>query len=348
MEVNFQIYHYWRSPCAMKGVNMRKMKKFVTAVLLTGMLAGLCACSGGESGGGSDAKSSGGDSAAGNSGKKICCLLQANNTFMASLREAVEAEAKTQGVSVDIFNADNDINMQLDQIESAVANQYDAIILVAVDSEGVAPGARSIMDAGIPLVCMNLKVSDESLYDVYVGSDDVDAGTILGEWAREATGGECKIGWLHVPMGCTAQIGRTQGITETLIDVCEGAEVVAEDDGQAQMDEGMRITEDWLQTYPEIDIIIAENDSMGLGAMQAVLAAGKKDEILICGVDGDQAAVQAIIDGTYDMTVFQNAEGQGTTAVEVAVGLINGESYDKEIVIPFEPITAENAEDYLE
>ncbi len=248
---------------------------------------------------------------------------------------------------MDAFNADNDITKQLDQIESAIASKYDAILISAVDSNGITPGTKAAMEAGIPVICVNMLVEDESAYDVYVGSDDVDAGRIQGEWLKEATGGVAKIGLLYVPIGCSAEVGRTKGLKESFLDVCPDAVVVAEDDGKAQIDEGMRITEDWLQTYPEIDTIIAQNDSMALGAMQAVLAAGKKDDIIICGVDGDQAAVQAIIDGTFDMTVFQNSKGQASMGVEVAVGMINGESYDKSVIIPFEAITADNAEDYL-
>lgn len=306
----------------------------------------LCACSGGGADAGGDAaQGDGGSASSGNT--RICFLAQANNTFQASLRDAIEAKAKDIGVKADTFNADNDVSTQLDQIESAIASGYDAIILCAVDSAGVLPGAQAVKDAGIPLVCVNMLVDDENAYDVYVGSDDVDAGTIQGDWVKEKTGGKCKIGLLHVPMGCSAEIGRTQGLKQSLLDVCPDAVVVAEDDGKAQIDEGMRIAEDWMQTYPDITIIIAQNDAMGLGAMQAVMSAGKKDDILICGVDGDQDAVQAIIDGTYDMTVFQNAEGQGSKAVEVTLGLIGGETYDKSVMIPFEAITADNAADYL-
>lgn len=280
-------------------------------------------------------------------GLRFCFLAQANNTFMASLRDAIERKSSELGIAVDFFNGDNDIVTQLNQMESAVASKYDAIILCAVDTSGIKPGAEMVMKAGIPLVCVNLLIEDESLYDVYVGSDDVDAGRIQGEWLGKKTGGKCNIGILYVPIGCSAEVGRTKGFKETFLNVYPEAKVLVEADGKAQIDEGMRIAEDWLQTYPNLDVIVAQNDSMGLGAMHAVLAAGKKDDIVICGVDGDHDAVQAILDGTFDMTVFQNAKGQGTTAVDVALGLVKGEKFDKAVIIPFEPITAENAREYL-
>lgn len=277
---------------------------------------------------------------------RICYLAQANNTFQASLRDAAETKAKELGAKIDVFNGDNDITTQLDQIESAVANNYDAIILCAVDTKGVASGVQMIKDAKIPLVCVNMLIEDEELYDVYVGSDDVEAGKIQGDWLKKATDGKCNIGILYVPIGCSAEVGRTKGFEESFLDASPDAKVLVEADGQAQIDEGMRYVEDWLQTYPDLDVIVAQNDSMGLGAMQAVVAAGKKDDILICGVDGDQDAIQAIVDGTYDMSVFQNAEGQGSKSVEVACGLVNGETFEKSVMIPFEPITVDNAKDY--
>ena len=112
------------------------------------------------------------------------------------------------------------------------------------------------------------------------------------------------------------------------------------------IDEGMRITEDWLQAHPEIEVIAAENDQMALGALQACKAAGR-DDIIICGVDADPEAVQAVVNGEMGMTVLQNSKAQAETAVETAVGLAKGETFDKEIIIPFEEVNAENAEEYL-
>lgn len=280
-----------------------------------------------------------------NSDIRLCFLAQANNTFWAALTENAVAKAKELGVQMDTFNANNEVNEQITQLESAISSGYDAIIIGAVDSAGLKETCKQTLDAGIPLVTCNLKVDDET-YDVYVGSEDYDAGYIMGEWIAEKTGGKCKVGLLYVPIGCSAEIGRTAGLKAALFDKYEDAVIVAEDDGQAMIDEGMRITEDWLQAHPEIEVIAAENDQMALGALQACKAAGR-DDIIICGVDADPEAVQAVVNGEMGMTVLQNSKAQAETAVETAVGLAKGETFDKEIIIPFEEVNAENAEEYL-
>ena len=294
----------------------------------------------------SEASSGSETSTADNSDIRLCFLAQANNTFWAALTENAVAKAEEMGVQIDTFNGNNEVNEQITQLESAISSGYDAIIIGAVDSAGLKETCQQAMDAGIPLVTCNLKVDDET-YDVYVGSEDYDAGTIMGNWIAEKTGGKCNLGILYVPIGCSAEIGRTAGLKDSLLDKYEDVVVVAEDDGQAMIDEGMRITEDWLQAHPEIEVIAAENDQMALGALQACKAAGR-DDIIICGIDAEQEAVQAVIDGEMGMTVLQNSKAQAETAVETAVGLAKGETFDKEIIIPFEEVNAENAEEYLE
>lgn len=336
---------------------MKKILAFAVAAITS------VACLTGCGGGGSSAKSSSTTSTAAvssttstseasqsgssedNSEIRVAFLAQANNTFWAKLTENAVAKAKEMGITLDTFNAGNEVNEQIAQLESAMSNNYDAIIIGAVDSAGLKETCQQVMDAGIPLVTCNLKVDDEA-YDVYVGSEDYDAGFIQGSWIAEATDGECNVGVLYVPIGCSAEIGRTAGLKASLFEKYDTAKIVAEDDGKAMIDEGMRITEDWLQSHSEITVIAAENDQMALGAMQACQSAGR-DDILICGVDADQEAVQAIIDGSMAMTVFQNSKDQAQTAVEVAVGLAKGKTYDKEVIIPFEEVNKDNAEDYL-
>lgn len=109
----------------------------------------------------------------------------------------------------------------------------------------------------------------------------------------------------------------------------------------------MRITEDWLQKYPEISAIAAENDNMAMGALNAVINAGRKDEIVIIGVDAIQDALLSIQNGELDATVFQNGKAQGATSIEVAYAIASGQAYEKKTLIPFELVTKDNVDDFL-
>jgi inositol transport system substrate-binding protein len=109
----------------------------------------------------------------------------------------------------------------------------------------------------------------------------------------------------------------------------------------------MRITEDWIQTFPQFDGIVAANDQMALGAVEALKGANRLQGVLISGIDGIVEAVQAVKDGVMVQTVLQNAPGQGAACFEALKKIAGGESVEKEIFVPFESIIKENADQYL-
>jgi inositol transport system substrate-binding protein len=124
-------------------------------------------------------------------------------------------------------------------------------------------------------------------------------------------------------------------------------QILADMDGDYVRATAMRITEDWIQTFPQFDGIVAANDQMALGAVEALRAANRLQGVLVSGVDGIAEAVQAVKDGIMVQTVLQNAPGQGAACYEVLKKLAAGESVEKEIFVPFESIVKENADQYL-
>ena len=90
-----------------------------------------------------------------------------------------------------------------------------------------------------------------------------------------------------------------------------------------------------------------QNDEMALGALNALVQAGKKDNVLVVGVDAIDDALQSVKDGKMDATVYQDCKGQAEGAIEAAYKLAKGESVEKEILIPFILVTTENVDEYL-
>ncbi len=111
--------------------------------------------------------------------------------------------------------------------------------------------------------------------------------------------------------------------------------------------EGMKITEDWIQRFPGFDAIIAANDQMALGAMEALKVAGRLQGVLISGIDGTGDALKAIDAGGMSQSVFQNAKSQGESAFEIIQMAIKGQPLPSEKLIPFESIVKENVAQYL-
>lgn len=277
---------------------------------------------------------------------KIAFLGAGSNTFGVKLKEAADSKASELGLTLDYYLANMDLPTQIAQIEACVSNEYDAIILQPANSTGIDDSINSVMEAGIPLILVNMKGSTTN-YTCYVGSDNIDSGRMQGEWLRSNGGDGLKIGYITVTMGTSTQIDRFKGFKEAFLVNNEDAVVLAYGESKAQRDIGMNIMEDWLQAYPEMNCVVCQNDSAALGAMQAIMAAKKEGQILLLGIDAEKDAVQGIVDGTFTMTVFQDAFGQGSRSVEVAAGIAIGQSYDKDIEIPFIPVDKTNAVEFL-
>lgn len=273
--------------------------------------------------------------------------MSAHTQFLENVSDAAVNQAESlEGVEIIVTNANDDIDTQINDVESLITKQVDAIILNPLDKAGLGRSVDNIKEAGIPLVEVNTFTNNDK-YDVYVGSDEVEAGKIQGNWIAENIGETGNVCVLYGVMGHSGQIGRFEGLKLALLDKYDGWELLADMTGEWKRSEGLRITEDWLQSYGnEIDVIASQNDEMAIGAMQAVEESGF--DIPVLEIDATPDAIKAVINDRLALTVFQNSFAQGTEAVNVAVGLVKGEEYPKNYVIPYEEVNKENAEEYLE
>jgi inositol transport system substrate-binding protein len=110
------------------------------------------------------------------------------------------------------------------------------------------------------------------------------------------------------------------------------------------------VVENWLQSdlRDKIDAVVAQNDEMAIGALKAIEDAGLLDKIVVAGIDATPEAIEYLKKGKLEITVFQDAKGQGKKAIEVAVKAANGEDVEKEYMIPYQLVNPEEADKYLE
>ena len=103
----------------------------------------------------------------------------------------------------------------------------------------------------------------------------------------------------------------------------------------------------WITAGLEFDAVISNNDEMAIGAIQALKGAGRDmKDVIVAGIDATQDALAAMEAGDLDVTVFQNAAGQGQGAVDAALKLARGEAVEKNNFVPFELVTPANLADY--
>jgi inositol transport system substrate-binding protein len=145
-----------------------------------------------------------------------------------------------------------------------------------------------------------------------------------------------------------AAVQRTKDIEDVLaMDMCSFITVVDQQTAKWSRDEAQNLMTNWLSSGEPFDALIANNDEMAIGALQAMKAAGiDMDSVEVGGVDATADALASMAAGELDVTVFQNAAGQGAGAVNVALQLAAGEDVDQKVFIPFELVTPANLSNY--
>jgi ABC-type sugar transport system substrate-binding protein len=275
------------------------------------------------------------------------CMKNTSDQFVKNIADAIELQGQSyDDVKLLMLDAAGDLNQQISQMENLVAQNVDAIILNAQDASGLDSAVDMVIDADIPLVEVNT-LTNNSRYTVYVGSDDVDAGRIQAEYLNSVLPQGANAVIMHGNMGQSPQVKRREGIGKYLLEGRPDINLLAEQTANWKRDQAMNLTEDWMQRFPELDVIITQNDDMAMGTLIAVESAGKLDDIIVVGIDAIPDALQAVADGKLSCTVFQDSKGQGAKAVETAVRLAKGESLPKEVMIPFQLVTIDNVSDFI-
>ena len=259
----------------------------------------------------------------------------------------VRARAMAKELGVDLIEVDGKAlaENQLSQVENFITQGVDGIILNPYDADGCAPAVTAAKNAGIPIVVVNAKTSNVEEADAFVGSDDVIGGEMEMQYVADQLGGKGTIVIMSGLYGNSAQIDRQQGIENILANYPD-ITVYAEQTGNWVRDEGMTLMENWLQSGEKIDAVVAHNDQMALGALQAIEEANPENDIIIIGIDAIADAVNSVANGGMTATILQDGQGQGASALETVVKVIKGESFEKAVNIPFILITKDNVADY--
>ncbi len=283
-------------------------------------------------------------------------MAKFDDNFLTVLRNGIQAQADAAGLSVQIEDAQDDVAKQLDQINNFIASGVDAIIVNPVDTSATQAMSDAAAAANIPLVYVNRQpINLDTLPDnqAFVASNEVDSGTLetiqlCDNWAAEGKT-EVNVYVMQGQLSNQAAIQRTQDI----YDVIEAGKckvkvnVIDQQTANWSRDEAQNLMTNWLSTGTAFDGVIANNDEMAIGAIQAMKAAGiDMATVQVGGVDATQDALAAMQAGDLDVTVFQNAAAQGGGALDAATKLAAGEAVDQTVWVAFELVTPANVADY--
>jgi inositol transport system substrate-binding protein len=280
-----------------------------------------------------------------------------DDVWTSVLRNGIADYAASIGVDAQVEDGQNDVAKQLDQIKNFVASGVSAIVVQPVDTSATQAMSDAAEAAGIPLVFVNRQpVNIDTLPDnqAFVASNEVDSGTLqtiqmCDNWAAE---GQTEVN-AYIMIGDLANQGAIQR-TKDVHDVIAAGKckvklnIIDEQTANWQRDAAANLMTNWLTNGTPFDGVIANNDEMALGAIQAMKAAGiDMATVQVGGIDATQEALVAMQAGDLDVTVFQDAAGQGKAAVDAAVALAKGEAVDKTVWVPFVLVTPDNVADFV-
>jgi ABC-type sugar transport system substrate-binding protein len=275
-----------------------------------------------------------------------------SDTFLTVLRKGIEKAAADANQPVQIEIADDDVQKQLSQIQNFIAAKVDAIIVNAVDTSATAPMTKLANDAGIPIVYVNRQPIDVDALGpkgAFVASNEVDSGTLETKEVCRLLGGKGDILIMVGDLANQAAVQRTKDIHDVIATPeCAGMKVLDEQTAVWDPVKAQDLMTNWIAAGHKPAAVIANNDNMAIGAINAMKAAGwDMKDVVVGGIDATQEALAYMKQGDLDVTVFQDAFGQGSGAVDAALKLAKGEKIETKVWIPFQLVTPENMDQFV-
>ncbi|KPF46027.1 sugar ABC transporter substrate-binding protein [Rhizobium sp. G187] len=275
-----------------------------------------------------------------------------SDTFLTVLRKGIEKSAADASQPVQIEIADDDVQKQLSQIQNFIAAKVDAIIVNAVDTSATAPMTKLANDAGIPIVYVNRQPADVDALGpkgAFVASNEVDSGTLETKEVCRILGGKGDILVMVGDLANQAAVQRTKDIHDVIATPeCSGMKILDEQTAVWDPVKAQDLMTNWIAAGHKPAAVIANNDNMAIGAINAMKAAGwSMDDVVVAGIDATQEALAYMKAGDLDVTVFQDAFGQGAGAVDAAMKLAKGEKVEAKVWIPFQLVTPANMDQFV-
>ena len=323
------------------------LKKRLSAALVGGVLiaSALAGC-------GDDKGSSGGGS--GGDDKIVMGFSQvgAESGWRSANTKSIQDSAKAAGIELKFSDAQGKQENQITAIRSFITQKVDVIAFSPVVTSGWDAVLKEAKDAGIPVILTDRAVdsTDTSLYQSFIGSDFVEEGKKAGQWLVDQYKGKTgtvNIVELQGTTGSAPALDRQKGFKE-VIAADPNLQIVKSQTGDFKRADGKTVMETFLQSTPKIDVLYAHNDDMGLGAIEAIEAAGKKPgtDIKIITVDAVKDGMTALSEGKINFIV-ECSPLLGPQLMDLAKKVNNGETVEQRVLTEETTFTPEQAKQVL-
>ena len=278
-------------------------------------------------------------------GEKLTVFTKNNtNPYFQSVRLGADSAAKQMRATVTHFvpTKPDSIPEQMSQVEDAIVRKPDAIVFIPVDYKAMVPGVEKINKANIPVV----NITDRSAggkFVAFVGGGDYQLGLATARHMLKAMGGKGNVVIIEGVKGSLTNVDRVRGFQDALKEF-PNVKLLASQPGNYQRLQALQVMENLMQSFPQIDGILAANDAMALGALEAADAAKRK--VLAVGINGTKEAVDAIKAGRLLATGDYNGFLQGCIGTMIAIRNLRRQPVPAEHVLPSTVVDKTNYQPY--
>ncbi len=271
--------------------------------------------------------------------------------YFIGMNDSVIDEAKAySNIKIISTDANGDAAKFQSDIEDLIAQKVDGVIVSGAWLEEAPAALDALQKANIPTVLVDRQFGKGAAkaYTSYIGPDNLTIGKQDGEYIAKRLNGKGVVVELRGgPADNSIGLNRSKGCNEVLATYPDIKVIVAPDFGSWSADGGIKLMENLLAANKQIDAVFCENDSMCLGAQKAIGDAGRAEEMFLVGVDGENAALEAIMNKTnYGATGLNNSDQIGRAAFHRMMDILAGAVPPKDTYLPSPIITIDNVMKY--
>jgi len=278
-----------------------------------------------------------------------------NAPFYVVLSQYIEVYAEAYGMTFVMADGQDDIIKQITSMEDLISSGVDIMILNPLDHKALVPAVNAAAESGVPVFIVDSQIDETADFVTSVQASNEGNGWLIGEWAVNTLSNSdihtaLISGSQGNPVGQAKRLGFFEGFTETQLMTRGNSDlnILAQGWGNWTLLGGIEAMEDILSAHPEVNLLVAENDAMAMGALKAIEESGKADQVLIVGYDGQKEAYELIKEGRYGATALNSPGELARLVVESVVRYKNGQRLDKVVHTPAVLITRENVDKYYD
>lgn len=272
------------------------------------------------------------------------------NEFFKTMEEGARKFAAEDGTFTLIpvgMNSETDIDTQINAVENFISQKVNMIVLAPADSVGLVPSVKKAVDAGILVINFDVTLDKQALVAndlpenfLFVGPDNEEGSELVGDFMAEKLGRGAKVFIIEGNPGADNAKQRKAGFMKTVDEY--GLDLLSSTTAHWETEEANTVMTNLLTRYPDVQGVMCANDSMAVGVVRAIEAAGKIGKIDVVGFDNIGACQGLIKEGKMLATVDQFGPEMAANAIKVGFRILGGEKLAGWIKTPVKVVSAKD------